>query len=465
LLKFLNNYLKSFSFRVGAIIFVILCITLLSIRVFIFYKTLQDEELEIRNIIKGYSLEIDQLYHKHGAEYVANSIENFAKEMRDGNLILVFQQDDEFFGSYDKFPELPLKNNEWFSFKIKRYDAINKVEVTKNYLAKIIIYGEMENLVVAYNTQKLEAEKETLPKILLQYVGISTAVSLIISFAIIWLLNRYLQRFNFAYNTIKKGNLNYRIKTNNYNDQFDILSQNFNSLMEWLATLLNTIKDTTNSLAHDLRTPLSRHRLSLESILNQDDLPKKTEEEIQNSITEIDRVMKIFNNILSIAKAESKSGVENFKSFSLTELVTDLAEFFEPLVEENEQTLKLNIPENNIEYTGEPKLLTQAIFNLIDNAIKYNKQNGQVEIALEKRLSDNKIITTILDEGTGIPEEFAEKVKEKFFRLDKSRTSEGIGLGLSLVDSVIKLHNGELIIANRLDSSNNVVGLTAKIIL
>lgn len=235
--------------------------------------------------------------------------------------------------------------------------------------------------------------------------------------------------------------------------------------MEWVATLLSTIKETTNNLAHDLRTPLSRHRLNLESVLYHEDLPKKAQEDIQNSIAEIDKVIKIFNNILSIAKAESKSGVENFTEFSLNDLIIDLTDLFEPLIEEKKQAINIIIPEKNIKYTGEPKLLTQAIYNLIDNAIKYNKPEGTISIELSQINNDKNIEITISDEGAGIPQELSEKVKEKFYRLDASRTTEGLGLGLSLVDSVIKLHNGKFDITNKTNEMGSVIGLTTKIIL
>lgn len=204
MLKKLKNLYKSFSLRAGLIVFIIVSFTLLSVRIYAFYTAIQDQQDEIKNTINAYHHEINEQYNKFGPDAVAKSIDNFTREMHSSNLILVFQQDDEFYGSYDKFPELPLKNNEWFSFKIKRFDAINKVYIIKNYLARIVIYDEMENLIVAYDTEKIDVQKQMLPKILLQYTAISVVASLIISFAVILLLNKYLHRFNLAYSTIKK---------------------------------------------------------------------------------------------------------------------------------------------------------------------------------------------------------------------------------------------------------------------
>jgi signal transduction histidine kinase len=458
------NLLKSFSFRAGLLIFTILCITLLVIRIFIFYSAIKTDEHDVKELIRAHTQEIDEIHKKFGAETVAASVTAFTQEMRDSNIILVYKYNGHFYGNYTQFPELNLKDGEWFSFKIKKYERIKKEKVERNYQARIKRYSDTESIIVAYDTQKIDKAKRKLPQILIQYIAIATLVSFWISLCVVWLLNRYLHRFNFAYRTIQKGNLKHRIKTNGSNDQFDILSQNFNSLMEWINALLGTIKDTTNNLAHDLRTPISRHRLNLEAILNKHDITPEAAEELESSIAEVDRVIKIFNNILSISKAEDKSGIENFKIFSINEMLSDLAEFFEPLIEENGQKLELSLPDENINFYGEPKLLTQSVYNLIDNAIKYNSENGTVSIKLEQN-SDKQIIIAISDNGEGIADEMLEKVKEKFFRLDTARTSEGIGLGLSLIDSVVKLHAGTFILQNIRDENGNITGLQTTISL
>jgi signal transduction histidine kinase len=194
-------------------------------------------------------------------------------------------------------------------------------------------------------------------------------------------------------------------------------------------------------VAHDLRTPLNRLRHRLENML----LPGMTEEQkseqVRSSLTEIDTLVATFNAILRIAQAEIGAGIEQFCTFALSDVVRDVVDLYQPVAEEKSHNLISEIAEGVMLY-GDRHLITQAIANILDNAIKYTPKGGNIKVSLTANAACAEL--RIADNGPGIPASFRPKVTEKFFRLEQSRSSPGNGLGLSLVSAAVKLHKGDL---------------------
>lgn len=167
------------------------------------------------------------------------------------------------------------------------------------------------------------------------------------------------------------------------------------------------------------------------------DVPK----ELKGAIAEIDSLINTFNAILRISQAEAGAGVEHFTDFDVAETMQAVVDLYYPLSEEKNITLEVHLDEP-IRIFGDKHLLAQAFANLLDNAVKYSpKETG---IKIYGKIHNGVAEFSIIDEGPGIPEKYHEKVKQRFFRLEASRTTPGSGLGLSLVDAVMKLHKGEL---------------------
>ncbi|MBU6475783.1 MAG: HAMP domain-containing histidine kinase, partial [Alphaproteobacteria bacterium] len=190
-------------------------------------------------------------------------------------------------------------------------------------------------------------------------------------------------------------------------------------------------------------------------------LPEKTREKIAAAVMRVDGIVEMFDDILSIARAESRSGAELFAPFDVAETVGDVIEFYAALVEEKSLSLAANLPAWPVKMTGDKQLVTQAVVNLLDNAIKYTPEGGHIHVTLKE--ADGRIspvITIIIaDDGPGIPERFLDKAKERFFRVDESRNTPGTGLGLSLANAVAGLHHGALLL------EDNSPGLRATLTL
>ena len=248
---------------------------------------------------------------------------------------------------------------------------------------------------------------------------------------------RRIESINQASREIISGDLSRRIPTRNTGDDFDVLADNLNAMLDRIGLLMEDVRRVSDNIAHDLRTPLARLRNRLEELHLQTSGAGANSEGIEQAVAEADRLLNTFNALLRIARIESQHGDESFTTIAMGNLVRDVAELYEPLMEEKKQALAMELS-GDVQVSGDRDLLFQAIANLMDNATKYTPAGGSIRIDL-KRLN-GKARLVITDSGPGIPAADREKVFQRFFRLEQSRTTPGNGLGMSLVAAVVTLH-------------------------
>ncbi|AYA63438.1 HAMP domain-containing histidine kinase [Alteromonas sp. RKMC-009] len=238
---------------------------------------------------------------------------------------------------------------------------------------------------------------------------------------------------------VGRHSLSNRLPVSPANDDFDRLAVAINGMLERIETLVHEIRHVTNSVAHDLRTPLSRVRQELELLSATSD---KDAARIERTVSMLDGTLSTFTAMLQLAELESDPVPRQLQTVSLSNLVTNIVDLYRPDAEEKGQTLLLQ--EGQIpDMRGDPSLLNQLIVNLVENAISYSGENSTVRIELSKDNHDN-IILKVSDNGPGVSVNDAEKLLQPFFRADRSRTTSGTGLGLSIVKAIASLHNGEV---------------------
>jgi signal transduction histidine kinase len=268
--------------------------------------------------------------------------------------------------------------------------------------------------------------------------------------------------------TIMAGDLSGRLSVMGSGDEFDRLAHNLNAMLERIESLMRGLKEVTDNIAHDLKTPLTRLRNRCEAALRTASSEAEFRRVLEDTIEESEGLIRTFDALLMIARAESGEVREGMAEFDVAEVARDVGELYEPLAEDNGLTLEVEAKQHAA-VKGNRELVSQALANLVDNAIKYAapstpEYSGAVNgerggILVKADTEQDRIVLTVSDHGPGIPQDDRSRVVGRFVRLERSRSLPGCGLGLSLVSAVARLHGGELKL------EDNAPGLRARISL
>jgi signal transduction histidine kinase len=272
----------------------------------------------------------------------------------------------------------------------------------------------------------------------------------------IFVSRRVLRRIDAMTGTTQRimaGDLSGRLAVGRSGDELDRLAENLNAMLERIEALMNGLKEVSDNIAHDLKTPLTRLRNRAEEALARSGSEAEYRAALERTIEESDGLIRTFNALLMIARAESGQARGNMDDFDAADVAKGIHELYEPLAEEDGMTLRVKAAPALLH--GNRELISQALANLVENAIKYGKPNPAVqpiradpaagrEILIEARREGDAVLLSVTDPGPGIPEGDRKHAVERFVRLETSRTLPGSGLGLSLASAVATLHGGEL---------------------
>ena len=276
---------------------------------------------------------------------------------------------------------------------------------------------------------------------------------------------------------IMAGDLSERLPTGRSGDELDRLAVNLNAMLERIEALMNGLKEVSDNIAHDLKTPLTRLRNRAEQALAKSSSEADYRAALERTIDESDSLIRTFNALLMIARAESGQARGDMVDFDAADVAQGIQELYEPLAEDKGLTLVVRT--QSAPMHGNRELISQALANLVENAIKYGEPALEGEkvlepagagpappelpsqhcITVESRSEPGRVVLSVADHGPGIPEAERSRAIERFVRLEASRTQPGSGLGLSLASAVATLHGGAL----RL--SDNNPGLVAALVL
>jgi signal transduction histidine kinase len=243
------------------------------------------------------------------------------------------------------------------------------------------------------------------------------------------------------------GDLTQRIVRDNSGDELDRLSENLNDMLSRIETLLAALREVSDNIAHDLRTPLNRLRNQAEAALRESTSPAAQREGLERVIEQSDDLIKTFNALLLIARLEPGTVAATMETLDVGKLVDDVADLYQPVAEDAGLGLVIDVAKGAQLVKANRQLLGQAIANLIDNAIKYSADSPSANarpITVSTVPSADSIDVVVCDSGPGIAPEDRERALKRFVRLEKSRSLPGTGLGLSLVAAVARMHNAHL---------------------
>jgi signal transduction histidine kinase len=439
---------RTSTFRLAAIYLVVFAVSVGAILAYVYYSTVGLLERQTEETIRAEVNGLEDQYRVRGLPGILDVVVRRSLETNGALYALSGPDGAHIAGNLAALPKGHVTDGGWIDFPIK----VGKGESAVEHMARayhIELRGEYE-LLVGRDVQELQQFRDLISETL--YVALGMALVLGVGGGVLMSRN-FLKRVDAITETshsIMAGDLTRRMPVSGSGDELDRLAGSLNDMLSQIERLMVGMKEVSSNVAHDLKTPLTRMRARVEAALRNND-KAEYKGALDQTIDECDGLLRTFNALLSIAQAESGQVREGLIVLDAHETLADVVELYEPLVEEAGGTLKLEAREG-LRVRANRQLLAQAVSNLIDNAIKYGESaNGRgADITVTGSIEDNTVFITVADQGQGIPEPDRERVRNRFVRLDESRTKSGNGLGLSLVSSVMTLHGGQL----RLEDNN-----------
>lgn len=343
-------------------------------------------------------------------------------------------------GNLEAWPPTVTPGSGWVVLDLYRTDSDRSVPISA---ASVRLQGG-ERLLVGRNS----AGRERFEQALVQAGGMALLAAVLLSLATGWLLTRLVfsrvAEISRTADTIMAGDLARRVPVRGTGDEFDHLSETLNQMLDRIGALVTHLRTTTDSLAHDLRSPLTRLRGQIEQLLRPD-LPEADRIDLAaRALAEADHLLRVFSALTEIARAEAGVGRQEFEPVALTDLAAELADLYAPVAAD--RGIALTVEGSAPPIAGNRTLLAQALANLVENALRHAP--GGSAIALRLAATPGGASITVADRGPGIPEADRARVLDRFVTLDASRGGRGTGLGLALVAAVAHLHGGTVTLAD-----------------
>jgi len=434
-------------------LFLISSIVLLS---FIYWSTVSYIFKQLDHHIEYDNQSLQALYAAEGYKPLLDAINERQNQYSYDSIYLLYDKNKKILaGNISKIPK-GLKQG-WHILKLKDL-TLNTNQ--QDHSARVIVTALSDQLILinGLDIDSAHQQEHMILNSLLTGIAIVLLLGAIGGFIISITTVKKVNVINQAIREIREGDLSIRIPSKGADDEYDLLSDNINLMLDQIQNLMTGIKNISNNIAHDLRTPLTRLRSQLEIV--QSDSKDHNNENIENAIAETDSILSTFNALLRINNVESGSQKGYFSTIYINNLLEDTISFYEPVAAKNHVNIQL-LSKDNIQFTGDRDMLFQVIANLLDNAIKYSPEGTDIIISsnLVVRNSNKLLNITISDNGIGISDNEKTKVFDLFYRSEKHRDHTGNGLGLSLVNSIISLHKGNISL------EDNNPGLTVRILL
>ncbi len=446
-MKRLGGIIGSITFRLALAYTLIFGLSVIALFTFVFFSTtdfvVQQKEAAIEADVTGFQ----ETFERSGVTGLIIAINRRANPgtNRDGVYLLVDSVGSILAGNLQSWPRNAVADDIWVNFSIDGLPQAD-AEIADVRAKQYVIPGGQQNYMLLVGRDVRDARE--LRRRLVDSLNLGLAITLVLAivggFVFSRTIMRRIEAITSTCRRIMSGDLSQRVVVSRQNDELGQLSVGINAMLDQIERLMNGMRQVSDNVAHDLRTPLTRLRSRLESTLRHTANPAERET-IEGAIADADSLLATFAALLRIARAEASSQ-RAFVDFDIHALAEEVVDLYSPLAEEKGLKFITQL-EPGLSACGDPNLIAQALANLIDNAVKYTER-GSVAVALTTQ--DGRPALVVADTGPGVPEAFRGKVLERLFRLEQSRTSPGSGLGLSLVAAVAKSHGMELTLEDNL---------------
>jgi signal transduction histidine kinase len=437
-----RRILHSSTFRLVLLYMALVSGSVLLLFGYIYWATAGFMDRQVDVTIEAEIQGLAEQYRRRGLAGLKTVIaERVAKDPAGSSVYLLVDADlQPIVGNLSRWPAAPVSETGWLDFTLRDRGPDGTDEHRARARAFLLL-GNLR-LLVGRDVRDLDKMRSVIVGALGWGLAISVGLALAGGLMMTSSMVRRIEAINDTSREIVEGDLGRRIPASGAGDDFDKLVGNLNGMLDRITGLMETVRQVSDNIAHDLRTPLTRLRSRLEIARGQlGDANPEARAAVEQATEEADGLLATFNALLRIARIEAEQRREGFAAVDLVPLLTDVAELYEPVAAERDQTLTLQVREV-APIDGDRDLLFQAIANLVDNAIKYTPAGGRIALGLEPKGEGAEVY--VADTGPGIPADQRERVFDRFHRLESSRSTPGSGLGLSLVRAVARLHGATI---------------------
>ena len=437
-----RRILRSSTFRLVLLYMALVSGSVLVLFGFIYWATAGFMDRQVDVTIEAEIQGLAEQYRQRGlAGLKAVIAERVAKDPAGASVYLLVDHDlQPIVGNLSGWPAAGAAEDGWTDFALRQRGP-DGAEEHRARARTFLLVGNLR-LLVGRDVRDLEKTRSVIVGALGWGLAISVGLALAGGLMMTSSMVRRIEAINDTSREIVEGDLTRRIPTSGAGDDFDKLVTNLNGMLDRITGLMETVRQVSDNIAHDLRTPLTRLRSRLEIARAQPGRPDgEGRVAVEQAIEEADGLLSTFQALLRIARIEAEQRREGFAAVDLAPLLTDVAELYEPVATERDQALGVQLLEV-VPVDGDRDLLFQAVANLVDNAIKYTPPGGRIVLGLAPARDGAEVY--VADTGPGIPADQRERVFDRFHRLESSRSTPGSGLGLSLVRAVARLHRATI---------------------
>jgi signal transduction histidine kinase len=413
----------------------------------VFYVTSISEgqlQSRMRDSIGDEVEELQEIYAGNGVAGLLRALERRSHQPGANLYVIAGENGEMLAGNVDALEPGVLNEEGWITRPFHYYRIGDSAKKEKHQaIANIFTFENGLRVLVGRDIGEPENARLLVRQALMLALGIMGLGALIIWFAIGRTALARINRTSAAAQKIMGGDLSQRLPETGSGDEFDRLSSSLNVMLARMERLNEGLRQVSDNIAHDLKTPLTRLRNKAESALLGAHGTEDYKSALEEIISESDQLIRTFNALLMISRVEAGSAVAEMSEVDVSAVVSEFAELYEPMAEDEGFKLITDI-EPDVIIRGNRELVGQAVFNLIDNALKYSSNSQRSEISVSVKRTDGQAKVIVADHGSGVPEDKYADVLKRYYRLDQSRTKPGTGLGLSLAAAVMELHGGSI---------------------
>ena len=434
----MRRYFNTNAVRLAALYLLLFVPSVLALLVFIYISTADFAKRQTEETLDAESRGLAEQYQERGIAGLVQIIQDRSSE-HGGEQTFYLLADPllhPLAGNLSKWPNATTLRPGWIEFPVE-VDA-NGGRVEHTALASVFVLPGGLRLLVGRDLSDASAFRTRITRTLSWAALLTIALGIAGGMFMTRNMLARVEAVNRTSEQIIHGDLTKRVPVTGSGDEFDQLAANLNAMLDQIERLMLGVRQVTDNIAHDLRTPLARLRARLEVTLLEKPDAQFYADAIRDTIVEADRLLGTFNALLSIAEAEAGARSEGWAVVDLAAITRTMAELYEPVADERGLALHVET-DVSLPVRGDRHLLSQAIANLLDNALKYTSEGS---VTLSAQASDERARVIVADTGPGIPADRRVSVFDRFVRLEGSRSTPGNGLGLSLVRAVAKLHDG-----------------------